>query len=103
MPSVSVLISARNEKHLPRMVAHLHERLTGDYEIIIVQDGPPYRSLPNHSRLRVYDREYTGLKPSINFAAADARGKYLLKLDAHCAVSEGIDEILPRAMDANWM
>ena len=103
MPKVSVLIAARNERHLPRMVAHLIERLTGDYEIIVIQDGPPYQSLPNHPRLRVFNREYAGLKPSINFAAAQALGKYLLKLDSHCAVSKGIDEVLPRTMDDNWM
>ena len=103
MTDVSILIAARNERHLPRMVAHLHEALTGDYEIVVVQDGAPYQLLPDHPRLRVHNREYTGLKPSINFAAAQARGKYLLKLDAHCAVSEGIDEVLCANCEPNWM
>lgn len=103
MPNVSVLIAARNERHLPRMVAHLLEALTGDTEIIVVQDGEPIQPLPEHPRLRVYNREYAGLKPSINFAAAQAHGKYLFKLDAHCAVSIGIDEVLPQHMESNWM
>ena len=103
MPKTSVLIAARNERHLPRMIAHLHTRLTGDYEIVVVQDGGPYQALPEHPRLRVYNREHQGLKPSINFAAAKATGEYLLKLDSHCAVSEGIDEILPQTMEPNWM
>lgn len=103
MPKTSVLIAARNERHLPRMIAHLHTRLTGDYEIVVVQDGGPYQALPEHPRLRVFNREHQGLKPSINFAAAQATGEYLLKLDSHCAVSEGIDEILPQTMEPNWM
>ena len=111
MPKVSVIIAARNERHLPRMITHLTERLTthlierltGDYEIVVVQDGLPYQSLPNHPRVRIFNREYTGLKPSINFAATQATGKYLLKLDAHCAVSEGIDEVLSQNMQPNWM
>lgn len=103
MPDVSVLIAARGERHLPRMIAHLYERLTGSYEIIVVQDGAPYQAIPDYPRLRVFNNEYAGLKPSINFAAAQATGKYLLKLDAHCAVSEGIDEILPQNMEPNWM
>lgn len=103
MPRVSVIIAARNERHLPRMIAHLHTRLTGDYEIVVVQDGEPYQALPEHPRLRVHNREHAGLKPSINFAAAQATGDYLLKLDSHCAVSEGIDEVLQRDMQPNWM
>lgn len=103
MPNVSVVIAARNERHLPRMIGHLRQRLTGDYEIVCVQDGPPYQPLPEHPRLRVYNREHTGLKPSINFAASQALGKYLLKLDAHCAISEGLDETLACEMEPNWM
>ena len=103
MPSVSVILAARGEKHLARMVAHLFERLTDDTEIIVVQDGPPYQALPERPRLRVFNRQYAGLKPSVNFAAAEARGEYLLKLDAHCAVSEGLDVVLRRDMEPNWM
>jgi len=103
MSRVSVIIAARNERHLPRMVAHLHTRLTGDYEIVVVQDGRPYHKLPDHPRLQVYNREYAGLKPSVNFAAGKATGKYLLKMDAHCAVSDGIDEALQKQMQPNWM
>lgn len=100
---VSVIIAARNESRLPRMVAHLHTRLQGDYEIVIVQDGAPYQALPEHPRLRVFNREYAGLKPSVNFAAEQATGRYLLKLDAHCAVSAGIDLALQQHMQPNWM
>ena len=103
MSKVSVLLSARNEARLPRMVEHLLARLTGDFEIVVVQDGPPYHFLPNDDRLWVHNRAHEGLKPSINFAAAQADGKYLLKLDAHCAVSEGLNETLQQHMQPNWM
>lgn len=103
MSRVSVIIAARGERHLPRMVTHLHSRLTGDYEIVVVQDGGPYQELPHHPRLHVHNRDYAGLKPSINYAAKVATGKYLLKLDAHCAVSQGIDETLQASMQPNWM
>jgi len=103
MPNVSVLIAARNEHNLHRMVFNLLLKLTGDFEIIIVQDGPPYQTIVEDKSVHVFNREYSGLKPSINFAAAQATGKYLFKLDAHCAISEGIDEILLKNMQWNWM
>jgi len=101
MPNVSVLIAARNEHNLHRMVFNLLLKLTGDFEIIIVQDGPPYQTIVEDKSVHVFNREYSGLKPSINFAAAQATGKYLFKLDAHCAISEGIDEILLKNMQWN--
>lgn len=103
MPDVSIVIAARNERHLPRMLDHLYSRLTGDYEIIVVQDGPPYIEVKEHKRLTVINGPYQGLKPSINQAAQMARGKWLFKMDAHCAVSEGIDEILARDCKPEWM
>ncbi len=104
MSRVSVLIAARNERHLPRMVAHLLGHLTGDYEILVGFDGPPFMALPDDpKRVLVYHLNQSGLKPTINFLAGEARGQYLLKLDSHCAVSEGIDEVLQRDMEPNWM
>lgn len=103
MSKVSVLIAARNEPHLPRMVAHLLTRLTGDAEILVGFDGPPYVQPRVDKRLRVFAFEYRGLKPTINHLAELATGKYLLKLDAHCAVSKGIDETLAAACAPNWM
>jgi glycosyltransferase involved in cell wall biosynthesis len=103
MPDVSVILAARGERHLPRMVDHLTQRLTGDYEIIVVQDGPPYQPVTPTRRVIVHNRPYAGLKPSVNFAASQARGRWLLKMDAHCAVSEGIDEVLAAAAVENWM
>lgn len=103
MPSVSVIIAARNERHLPRMVAHLFTRLTDDAEVIVVQDGAPYIELAERNRLTVVYGPHQGLKPSVNQAAQMAKGKYLFKLDAHCAVSECIDQVLQRHMEPNWM
>jgi glycosyltransferase involved in cell wall biosynthesis len=102
---VSVILAARNERHLPRMVAHLLTRLTGDFEILVGLDGPHYQfeGLPKDHRVVAYHWPPRGLKPTVNDLAACASGKYLMKMDAHCAVSEGIDEVLQRDMQPNWM
>lgn len=96
MEKVSIIITGRNEVYLPRMVQDLLEKLTGDYEILIAQDGAPYHEIPSHPKVKVFNREYQGLKPQINFLAAAAVGTYLFKLDAHCMVSHGIDEEMQR-------
>ena len=105
MPDVSVLIAARNERYLPRMLAHLLTRLTGDYEILVGLDGDPGPALPpaKNKILHIFQWPHRGLKPTINDLAQLATGKWLLKLDAHCAVSEGIDEILVRKCEPDWM
>ena len=43
------------------------------------------------------------MRPGINAAAAVARGDYLLKLDAHCMVSEGFDVELSKACEPDWV
>lgn len=103
MPKVSVLITARNEPFLPRMLHDLSEKLTGDYEILVAFDGPPYVQLEERPSWRWWYRSQEGLKPQINYLAAQATGEYLLKFDAHCSVSEGIDEILSSEMEWNWI
>lgn len=100
---VSVIIAARNERHLPRMIDHLFQRLTDAAEVIVIQDGEPYVALAERPRLTVVYGPYQGLKPCINQAAQMAQGDWLLKLDAHCAISEGIDAILAADCQPNWM
>jgi len=100
---VSVIIAARSERHLPRMIAHLLARLTGDYEILVGLDGAPYTMLDADPHLSVYAFAQRGLKPTINDLAGRAGGRYLLKLDSHCAISEGLNEVLAAACEPNWM
>lgn len=103
MSKVSVIIAARNERHLPRMVAHLLQMLTGDIEILVGFDGEPYNLLVASDIVRTFSWPQRGLKPTINDLARHATGQYLLKLDSHCAVSEGLDEVLQRECADNWM
>lgn len=112
MSKVSIIIPSRNatyqintgETVLVRMIKDIYEKATGDLEVLVTFDGPPYQALPKHSNLRTFNLpEPLGSKHSINLMAKEAKGKYLLKLDAHCMVSEGIDEILQADMEDNWI
>lgn len=100
-PLLSVIIPARNEKYLHQTVADLQKNLRTDYEIIIGIDGMPQDpaydvvkyALDERVRVAVSD-ERIGMRPTINKLAREARGRYLMKLDAHVAVDEGVDEKL---------
>jgi len=112
MAKVSIIIPSRNETYrinsgetvLQKMVSDIYEKCSGDFEVLIAFDGPPYQKLPSKPSLRTFNLpQPTGLKHCLNLLANKAKGKYLLKLDSHCMVSEGIDEILSADMEDNWI
>lgn len=93
-PGVSVLY---------KTIHGLLENSTGDFEVIVAFDGPPYIATPDDPRVFRLEMPWAGSKVAINNAALMASGKYLFKLDAHCKVSKGIDEILRENMQDNWV
>lgn len=105
MPKVSVIIPARNEPYLNRTVDEVFSKAAGDVEAIVVLDGYKPETPPKERtnlRLIHFDRSH-GMRPAINAAAGAAKGKYLMKLDAHCLLAEGYDEILAAECDDNWI
>lgn len=104
MIALSVLIPARNEMFLSRTIRDLLENTGDSTEIIAVCDGawadPP---VEDHTRVKmIYHPDPVGQRAATNEAARIARGKYLMKLDAHCAVDKGIDEKLLSVMQDDW-
>jgi hypothetical protein len=85
------------------MVRDIYEKATGEFEIIVAFDGPPYQQLPDYPNLTAMKLPQRGLKPSVNNAVRVATGKYICKFDSHCAVSEGFDEVLQADMEDNWI
>lgn len=93
MTDLSILIPARNEMFLSRTIQDILEHAHGDTEIIAVLDGcwPPV-PIPQNERVTVlYYPESIGQRAATNRAAAIARGKYVMKCDAHCAFDDGFD------------
>lgn len=106
MAKVSIIIPARNEsrKNLLRTLESIYKNATGEFEVIVGFDGPPYIFLPDFPNLKsAYFPEVVGVKGNINALASMARGKYLYKSDAHCSFSKGFDEILQADMQDNWI
>jgi glycosyltransferase involved in cell wall biosynthesis len=101
---VSVLIPSKNERHLQRTIQDVLEKAAGDVEVIAVLDGYwPDPPIEDHPKVVLIHRDHHGMRDSINVAASIAKGRYLLKTDAHCLFSEGFDEVLKADMADDWV
>ncbi len=90
---LSILIPARNEQFLARTIQDILENIGTDTEIIATLDGawadPP---IPHHNRVNViYVPEAIGQRAATNLSARLAKGKYVMKVDAHCSFDKGFD------------
>jgi glycosyltransferase involved in cell wall biosynthesis len=103
---ISVIIPSRNEPYLPQTLAELFKNAAGEIEVIVVLDGPlhPDYNLPDYPGLKIVNNpQVKGLRWSINKASEMAKGKYIMKIDAHCMIGEGWDEILQADCEDNWI
>jgi glycosyltransferase involved in cell wall biosynthesis len=106
MAKVSVIIPSRNEPYLPQTLRDIYAGAAGDIEVIVVLDGEkqPEYNLPEYKGLRLlHNPEVKGLRWCVNHAVDVAKGKFIMKIDAHCTIGEGWDEILKADCDDNWM
>lgn len=94
MALVSVLIPARNEKYLEPTIRNVLANAEGEVEVLVMLDGylPDPQIHINDDRCTFYHHEVAqGQRQSVNELARKAKGKYLMKLDAHCMLDKGWD------------
>ena len=111
MINISFLIPARNEVYLERTIRDILDNCKGEIEVIAVLDGylPDPQIHMNDDRVKfLYYEESIGQRAAINEAAKIAEGRYVCKIDAHCAIAEGFDvdmvktaEVFPN--DVTWV
>ena len=93
MVDLSVIILARNEEFLGRTIQDVVEHAKGNIEILVVLDGylpdPPLKQDPRITI--IYNPVAVGQRAASNQAAKIAKGKYVMKVDAHCAFDDGFD------------
>jgi glycosyltransferase involved in cell wall biosynthesis len=104
MADVSIIIPSRNEMFLQHTITDLLKN-GSDIEIIAVLDGywtnPPL--IEDKRLIQLHRGTAMGMRAAINSAAAIAKGKFLMKCDAHCMFAEGYDEVLKANCDDNWV
>lgn len=93
MIQLSIVIPSRNEEWLSETLEDLLKNKNDCTEIIAVIDGEEYpKSLPTHKDLTIIRRfESRGQRASTNEAARIARGRYIMKTDAHTAWDKNFD------------
>lgn len=93
MKDLSILIPSRNEMFLARTILDLIEHIEADTEIIALLDGQwADPIITQHERVNViYVPVAVGQRAGTNLACKLAQGKYVMKIDAHCAFDQGFD------------
>lgn len=102
---LSIVIPSRNEPFLQQTIDDLYIKAEGEIEIIVVLDGywpdPPLKKIPE---VKIIHRgEARGMRAAINAGVAIAKGKYILKADAHTMWDRGYDVKLQADIEPNWV
>jgi glycosyltransferase involved in cell wall biosynthesis len=101
METVSIIIPANNDKYLNLTIADLKSKAGGSIEIIVVLDGADAERLEGVTY--IYFPQNKGMRYAINAGVAIAKGKYIMKIDAHCIVAPGFDLQLIKDHQDNWI
>lgn len=100
---LSILIPARNEMFLARTVEDILKNIRGNTEIIVVLDGawaePVIKDDPRVTI--IYHNKSVGQRQATNEACSLSKAKWVMKIDAHCAVDEGFDVKMMEAMEGH--
>lgn len=122
MTDLSILIPSRNEPYLYKTIEDVLKHAEGDIEIIYGWDAWD-RNLDvlvdleklRHELYKIHGFEkvrevfvekksgFIGQRALTNKLANIAKGKYLMKLDAHCSLSQGFDRKMVEAMEDNMV
>src|SRR3990167_6071078 len=90
---LTVIIPARNEEFLDRTIQDVLTNIKSNTEVIAILDGylpnPPLK--PDPRITIIYNPVSVGQRAAANQAAKLAKGKYLMKIDAHVAFDDGFD------------
>ena len=90
---LTVIIPARNEEFLGKTIEDVLSNSEANTEVIAVLDGylpdPPLK--PDPRVTIIYNPVAVGQRIASNQAGLIAKGKYIMKLDAHCAMDKGFD------------
>lgn len=96
--SLSVLIPARNEEFLQRTIDDVFKHSEGDTDVWVALDNWENPPKINVKRGGVISTRL-GQRGATNALARMSNAKYVMKLDAHCSLSQGFDVKMMEVMD----
>jgi len=104
MRDLSVIIPARNEMFLQTTIENILENREADTEVIAVLDGYwPEPPVYDDDRVTIiHVTKPIGQRAATNMGVRASRAKYIMKIDAHCAVDKGFDVKLIQDCQPDW-
>ena len=105
---VTIIIPSKTEKFLKKTIEDVLIKATGEIEVLPVLDGywPPEEEIVKDSRVRYIHMEpsqKTQKRHGINRAVNEAKGDYVMSVDAHIMFAPGFDEQLVKDHNPNWI
>jgi len=100
---LSVIVPSRNERFLPETVADIFAKAKGEFEVIVILDEKIQKLKPRQNLVISKKVGPPGLRSAINQGIKLAKGKYIMKADAHCMFDEGFDVKLAKDCQDNWV
>lgn len=93
---LSIIIPARGEEFVQFTVESIVKARQAKTEVIVVLDGYwPNRPVEDYPDVNIIHLPVAvGQRKATNIGAATAMGEYIMKLDSHCWVEDGFDEVL---------
>jgi len=101
---ISIIIPAYKEPFLNKTIDSLLKNAVDEIEIIPVFDGWKLNEdLIVDDRVKpIYFKKQQGMRSAIN-GIKTATGKFIMKVDAHCAFAPGFDKVLTDSCKDNWL
>jgi len=99
---LSVIIAARNEEFLQRTINEVIDKKRGDTEVIVIVDGYWDDIKQDKCVKIIHHNRSIGQRAAVNEGARLSDAKFIMKLDAHCALDEGFDVKLMEDCEYDW-
>jgi glycosyltransferase involved in cell wall biosynthesis len=101
---LSVIIPSYNEPYLGNTLKSILENATGKIEVFVnVDDGIKVKGKWDSRITFNYSSSPIGMRGGINKGLRWARGKYIMKCDAHCVFAPGFDKEITGNMEDDWL
>jgi glycosyltransferase involved in cell wall biosynthesis len=100
---LSIIIPSRNEQFLDNTINDILTKAIGEVEIVVILDGYWTEPIADDRVTYIHRGEPKGMRDGINSGVALAKGKYVMKLDAHCLLDEGFDEKFTADIEKDWV
>ena len=102
---LTVIIPALREPYLEKTIQSILDNFVLDYEILVGMDLCELSDkIRRNKRVKVFRQTRDmGMRGTENAALKIARGKYVMKVDAHCGFAPSFDKVMAENTSEEWL